>query len=125
MSWIKLLALPRNSKVRRNTATKMLARSWMGSSLPVALSHSLQIRDEDFAKTAKEPTPETVQNRVQHPAAVRGSVSHALPQKTKNPADSSGERVLANRRKSLQRNGLPPVGLEPTTNRLRVCCSTN
>jgi integrase len=99
--------------------------SWMGNSQPVALGHYLQVQDEDFRRAASEPTPGTVQNRVQHQAASRREPSHRLPQKTENPAENSGVRQRANRRKSLPDNLVPPVGLEPTTNRLRVCCSAN
>lgn len=100
---------------------------WMGNSQPVALRNYLQVRDEDFQRAASERTPlpvqKPVQNRVQHGAARRRDPSHPLPQKAENPVEN--HRVLhgANRRKSLLDKQMPPVGLEPTTNRLRVCCS--
>jgi integrase len=99
--------------------------SWMGNSQVVALGHYLQVQDGDFQRAAAEPTPETVQKTVQHHHASRREPSHRLPQKTNDPTENSGERVGAKRRKSLQSKLVPPVGLEPTTNRLRVCCSAN
>lgn len=89
--------------------------NWMGNSQSVALGHYLQVQAEDFQRAASEPTPQAVQNRVQHPAAATPTVSRAVLQETENPAKNSGVRGFANRRKSLQNKGLPPVGLEPTT----------
>ncbi len=100
---------------------------WMGNSQPVALGHYLQVQDEDFHRATSERTPlpvqKPVQNRVQHGAARRRDPSHHFPQKAENPVENHRVLLGANRHKSLLNKQMPPVGLEPTTNRLRVCCS--
>jgi|GEM_PF-6638005 len=92
----------------------------MGNSQAVALGHYLQVQQEDFQRAASEPTPKRVQNWVQQGHAPSGTASHPLPQKCENPAEISRVRGVANRRKSLQSKGLPPVGLEAKTSCMQI-----
>jgi integrase len=86
---------------------------WIGNSEAVAMDHYLQSLPEDFQRATELATPRKVQNRVQQAPADCGSTSHPVPLPPETPRNSSGNLNGANRRNSLQGQGLPPRGFEP------------
>lgn len=110
--WPKLF-----QNLRANRATELageypphVVARWLGHSIEVSDKHYLQVLDENLAKAAHKAahfTPQYV-----------GTGRQASEQKCENPGDFEDRRdsvvLLA-----------PPVGLEPTTQRLTAACSTN
>jgi hypothetical protein len=85
--------------------------AWIGNSVQVAADHYLQVPDFYFERAAKSGAS-ALQNAVQQPAAR----NRTEPQEsTQVDAGCDSVRDGATRRKSLQRKGMPLVGLEPTT----------
>lgn len=87
---------------------------WIGNSQLIAAKHYLQVTDEHFEKA--------VQNPVQHTAETARNSSQAVNTVNAKSPDLQG---LATPCCTLQVHKAPPVGLEPTTQRLTVACSTS
>ena len=106
---------------------------WIGNSTPVALKHFLRVTDADFSRAAVEPTtkakiedsqsvevgaaesgavdaPDSVQNRVQQPAA---SVGKASQEMQKALADQGLKRRFPAIHQALLDMRVPPTGFEP------------
>lgn len=97
--------------------------AWIGNSQAVAAKHYLQVTDDHFAAATTAPcAPALVQSPV--PGAVKsGNGEQARTIETrKNPEEFQIPRGSG---ESSEDDHAPPVGLEPTTKRLTVACSTN
>jgi hypothetical protein len=101
--------------------------AWLGNSVKVAAKHYLQVTDAHF-QAAAAPTngdaPSTPVESNPAPNAVQSRVSGARRSVYDVRSERENAENLASSRKS-RRSKAPPVGLEPTTQRLTAACSTN
>ena len=106
---------------------------WIGNSQVVAREHYLRVRDEEFARAAYLATPGEAKEEARgakngkrqgkQPALAQDSLLLQIVQKA---LETNGlEQVAVTLGKALQNYSAPPVGLEPTTQRLTAACSTN
>jgi integrase len=87
--------------------------AWLGNSQAIAAKHYLQVTEEHFSEASKTCDGDgALQNPVQSVSELTSYDAHREPGNEKTPGNPGVETQL-----------VPPVGLEPTTNRLRVCCS--
>ena len=87
--------------------------AWIGNSRAVAAKHYLQTTEEHFRKATQNPT-QTLQDN----AACEG-------QPRQDQEETSEESAIVACGPSCTDEQAPPVGLEPTTQRLTAACSTN
>jgi len=88
--------------------------SWIGNSKVVARRHYLQLRDEDFARAAQNPTHEEheAQKAAQQPVAVNRTEQHQNPHDDPENADTLiGVGATA----SSINGGMGDAGIEPAT----------
>ena len=99
---------------------------WIGHSVAVSLKHYVQTPDSLFETVASAPVLRAAESAAvcsgtgSHGAEFGscGTVSASTPE-TKRPRKQSENASFSGFLKA------PPVGLEPTTRRLTVACSTN
>ncbi len=103
-----------------------VVNAWMGHTQKIAEKHYLQVTDAHFeaacttrkANLLHHPPRKTAPDPVHSPVPGRskvGTVSQAMRENVENCASSRKPARLKT----------PPVGLEPTTQRLTAACSTN
>ncbi len=99
--------------------------AWLGNTPAVAAEHYLSVLPEHLASAIKAPAPARVKARkggtgggTAAPGMGRKAALKSVPPQRKNP----GKRCVS---RGLGAVSAPPVGLEPTTQRLTAACSTN
>ena len=88
--------------------------AWIGNSEKIAAKHYLQVTDDHFSKAVQNPVQQSAETACNGPQA-------DLPASKKAPT----LQEVATHCEVLQNSLAPPVGLEPTTQRLTAACSTN
>lgn len=107
--WHNLRASAQTDLARR--FPRHVCCQWLGNSQAVAQKDYLGVTDEHFqAAIGDEKATRNTARLVRQTGCL--DAHQEAPKKT--PCFSG-----------VSPQGMPPVGLEPTTNRLRVCCSTN
>jgi len=95
-----------------------VVNAWMGHSQKIAERHYLQPTDEHFAAATAARPVEDCSAALQSARIPRDSSGQERNQETEFPEDLPDPR-------ETQEVEAPPVGLEPTTQRLTAACSTN
>jgi integrase len=112
--------------------------AWLGNSPKVANEHYLRVTEADFQKAAMDGStylaplwkpsgePSCAPNGSQKGCLPSAAESGLLLQIVRKALESGDlEQVAATVGKALQNYQAPPVGLEPTTQRLTAACSTS
>ena len=94
----------------------MSVNSWLGHSSRIAAKHYLQVTPDHWAKATGSEAGGNTGGNISAPLQESAGTESAK-NKGNLPADADGFPLI----EALA----PPVGLEPTTQRLTAACSTN